>query len=147
MDPDNDWDFHQPTLKAAFTYFNMVFIIIYVSLMTLPIDNHIRGLFEAWIVYGTFLAPVLGLFGVIFFSLSIEPYLSQGRTVIPTLSILFVVLSFTTSIAWIAIRGADIIVYTGLISPFFMYFVFVMIRYFNELIAGNSDDSRPASQV
>ena len=149
MDPDNDWDLHQPTLKAALVYFNLIFIIIYVRAITFQTDSLAGFIFGEWIEFGTFLAPLLGLFGVILFSLSIEPLLSQGRTALPALFILFMLLWFTTSIAWPSVEGVFIFMYTGPMEvfPFFGYFLYVIIRHFLDFIAGNSGNNRPASQL
>lgn len=149
MDPDNDWDLHQPTLKAAFTYFNLVLTIIYVTIISSPAASIPQTLFEQWILLGTFLAPILGLFGVILFSLLTEPLFAQGRAVLPALFILFMIFWFTTSIAWPAISGMFIFRYTApmQVFPFFAFFCYLIIGRFVDFIAGTRGTRCSVSQV
>ena len=149
MDPDNNWDLHQPTLKAAFTYFNLVFTIIYIAIITSPAASIPQTLFKKWVTVGAFLAPFLGLFGVIMLSLSIEPLFSQGKTVLPALFILLTIVWFTTSIAWPAVEGMFIFQYTVpmQVFPLFACFFYLMIRHSFDFITGNRGNSRSSSQV
>lgn len=149
MDPDNDWDLHQPTLKAAFIYFNLVFTIIYVTIIASPAASIPQTLFDEWILFGTFSAPFVGLFGVILFSLSIEPLFSQGRTALPTVFILFTIVWFTTSIAWPAVEGMFIFRYTApmQVFPFLAILFYLLIQCFINFIAGNCSNSCATSQV